>query len=305
MTKEINNITVPGQKFSPARFKAYFHAYASANSRQLLMAAAAIVIVWLLVAILPQFMTDFSSYSVRKTVIENGINDPNMLMHDPYWNKELGCGAIMLMVFCTIAGCNMFSAMHGKGKRQDTLALPASMVEKYATYFVIYALGFFVVFYASFWLADALRVVTVETCSDYGEYAMLIPFNYIFSFDLISHFIYEGNPAVNAAPCIFFYSGALTLLGFFSLGSIIWQKSSFLKTICSLAVLVVVQLLMVYISLKMFFGFDSRLTERDFFELTGSVAQNVVFIICGLIIPVVLFWLGYRRFKDTDLVERW
>ncbi len=293
---------VSGQSFDLSRFKTYFRAYSTANSRKLMLAAASCLIIWVFVCVVVQFLSDFEMYEDLVELKERGYAVE--LFDDPYWEVEYVAGGIMMAVLATLSGSIMFSAMHGKGNRQTLLTTPASILEKYLTYFLIYVVGFFAVFYVSYFIADVLRVMTVGMFSPYGEYARLVPTHHIFDFNLETSI--DDKPMYTTIFLSMYYSVVLCLISTFSLGSILWQKASYLKTLCALSLIQVVLSLIAVFSFRLFLGSgDFHTISLDLMYPTGSALQNTGYILAGLVFPVFLFWLGYRRFKDTDLIERW
>jgi len=292
-----------GQSFDFLRFKTYFRAYSTANSRKLMLAAASCLIIWAFVCVVVQFLSDFEVYESIAVSVAAGYL-PMGYLDDPYWEVEYVAGGIMMVVLATLAGSTMFSAMHGKGNRQTLLTTPASILEKYLTYFLIYIVGFFVVFYASYFIADVLRVMVVEMFSPYGEYAKLVPVRYIFDFNIETSI--DDKPIYTTIFLSMYYSAVLSLIATFSLGSILWQKASYLKTLCAMALIQVALSIIAVFSFRLFIGSNSfNAISLGFMYPSGSALQNIGYILAGLVFPAFLFWLGYRRFKDTDLIERW
>lgn len=301
-------IKLTHQSFEWSRFKAYFGSYYFANSRKLMLSAASILIAWIVICVLPNIITEFDIYkdAVRLTMQSGRCT----LCGDPYLGTEVMIGAFLFPVLATVAGSSMFTCMHGKGERQTLLAIPASSLEKYLTYFTIYILGFIVVFFVSEIIADALRVACIKMFSDYGDYAHFISLRRIFTFGIDTN-VYdrtingEAVPVKNYLFITSYYTLVIVTAAIFSLGSIVWQKASYLKTLCALAILQVVQTSLLMLSMRIFFGWNANITLRDFFHPMGELARSPFIILIGLAISVFMFWLGYRRFKDTDLVERW
>lgn len=302
-------IKLTHQSFEWSRFKAYFGSYYFANSRKLMLSAASILIAWLLICILPNVLSEFEIYKDNARLALE-YPEKYYAFVDPYLSTEQMIGAFFLAILATLAGSSMFTCMHGKGNRQTLLAMPASSLEKYLTYFAIYILGSIAVFFVSEIIADALRVAIVKMFSDYGEYAHFMSLKGVFTFgidiDLLdSTIIGEPVPVKNYLFITSYYSFVLITAAIFSLGSIVWQKASYLKTLCALAILQVVMSCLFILSLRVFFGWNSNIDPIDIFSPTGPLAQSPFIILIGLAISFFMFWLGYRRFKDTDLVERW
>lgn len=300
MTTEIKT-TAGGQTFCFARFKSFFAAYLSANSRKLMLSAGTCFIIFLIVFLLPEWLSNFDAYHSFDIGLQRGFIHDSAL--DPYWDNEFVSAAFLLMILVTLSGNMMYSAMHGKGNRLSMLTMPASQLEKFAALFLIYIVGFFAVFYLSFFLADAVRVLVVKSFSQYGMYAHTLPMAKIFNFDLIQNTNYEGETMRIYSLVTLIYATALTLGASFSLGSILWQKTSYLKTLCSLALLQTVLTILVVVSIHIFFDNSMDISPR--IELSRDILHYDLLSLLLLLFPALLFWFGYLRFKDTDVVERW
>lgn len=300
MTTEIKT-PAGGQTFNFARFKNFFAAYLSANSRKLMLSAGTCFIIFLIVFLLPEWLSNFDAYHSFDIGLQRGFIHDSTL--DPYWDNEFVSAAFLLMILVTLSGNMMYSAMHGKGNRLSMLTMPVSQLEKFAALFLIYIVGFFAVFYLSFFLADVARVLLVKSFSKYGMYAHTLPPANIFNFDLIQNTNYDGETMRIYSLVTLIYATALTLGASFSLGSILWQKTSYLKTLCSLALLQTVLTILVVVSINIFFDNSMDISPR--IELSRDILHYDLLSLLLLLFPALLFWFGYLRFKDTDVVERW
>lgn len=300
MTTEIKT-PAGSQTFNFARFKSFFAAYLSANSRKLMLSAGTCFIIFLIVFLLPEWLSNFDAYHSFDISLQHGFIHDSTL--DPYWDNEFVSAAFLLMILVTLSGNMMYSAMHGKGNRLSMLTMPVSQLEKFAALFLIYIVGFFAVFYLSFFLADVARVLLVKSFSKYGMYAHTLPPANIFNFDLIQNTNYDGETMRIYSLVTLIYATALTLGASFSLGSILWQKTSYLKTLCSLALLQTVLTILIVVSINIFFDNSMDISPR--IELSRNILHYDLLSLLLLLFPALLFWFGYLRFKDTDVVERW
>lgn len=299
-----STINLSGQTFRLSRFKAYFSAFYFANSRKLMLAGASCLVAWLLISLLPNLLSEFEIYADFANQVANHREYINPF-EDPYWSVQYIAGGIFLTILATVAGSNMFSCMHGKGNRQTLLAIPASSLEKYLTYFIVYIVGSILVFFVSEIIADAVRVGVVKLFSKYGEYAHTMSLKSMLTFNLSVQGLRDGAHETYNILIIAFYTNIFCLAGLFSLGSILWQKASYLKTICSLWLLQTVLGTIAVLSMNVFFGFNSSVDLANFVKDMSPEAQNVYASAISAVFVIFIFWLGYRRFKDTDLVERW
>lgn len=283
--------------FSPARFNAYMRCYAASNSRKLILAAAAIFILWFIIAIIPVLVSNFSLY--REMLVDSYRDE---YTRDPMWEVEGMFGMIALAVLMTIAGSMVFSGMHGRGERQTLLTLPVSNLEKFITWFLVYIVGALVVYMVSFYVCDVLRVMCVKMFTPAGAYAHVLPI-----WKMMIFCVQNSFPGIHEWIMLLCLIYGMILLGssFFALGSIIWQKASYLKTFVGLAALNTIVSAVTTWSWFMFHGSAASVEPviHIDFELGWPLTLGCIGVTVGVL--YFMFWLGYRRFRDTDLVERW
>ena len=275
------------QIFDGARFVAYFKYYAGSNGRRLQMSALGILLAWVLMCVLPPVLTWFGGY--RAAAMYS--------MPDYMWVIENLWGVVLLMVLCAVSGSRMFSAYHNPRGRIGLLTTPASALEKFATYFIIYVIGFMVVFYVSAIVGDALRVGAVKLLSDYGDAAHMRPLADVFTSGVAS----DGKGA--AMSLLLLYGSAMFTLAWFSLGSILWSKNSFVKSLGAAFVFNVVYGLLFSYGFKTFCHRVADVRPRfESWTVETSVAVGITTTVVAI---VFVFWLAYRRFREADIIERW
>lgn len=281
------------QIFNTSRFGKYLRLYISENGKQLGLYALFVPIALTLLMILPDLTDKFSDYS-------NEVYDRwgcFMNGHDPRWSWVMACTIFAFSVFITLVGNIFYQAMHGKNRRYVTLSLPVSNFEKWLTWFVVYVIGFLAVFVLSFYCADAIRVLLVKIFADHSEMASMFPV----SRELDKLLKLENN--IGYFAILMYLSVALLSVGMFTLGSIVWSKSHFFKTLASLALLQFV-VVIVCSSACMTIAMDGDFRLRwDFEEYSLSYLAYSYALLA--VIYVFITWLAYARFKDSELVNRW
>ena len=274
--------------FDTTRFSKYFTCYTATNSRRLWLYAAIILITWLLVCILPPVMTLFSSYSCD-------------LPADPAWETEGTWAFLLLMLFTGLSGAMFYSSFNPRGARVQVLTAPASSFEIFLTWFIIYFFGMIAVFYASAFIADLIRVGVVKAFAACPSTARPIPALEIFGLAIDKPFDQINAPDV--LQWIGFYGLALSNFAIFALGSIVfYAKNAFIKTIGCLVALNAALSYIAFASFKVFFG-NSSFEPR--FDPEVTITSNCTLAAISIIVFAFLLWLGYRRFKEADIVNRW
>lgn len=272
--------------FNASRFSAYFRCYAVTNAKSLILFASTVLLIWLLICLLPPITSLFGMYAA-----------PNA-QYDPMWNTENGEGVILFVILMALSASRMFTAYHNPRGRTGLLSLPVSSFEKYLTYFLLYIVGFLVVFYASAIVADAIRVGVVKIFAPFDTTPMMRPISQVFTFDARS-----GNPR---AIYTVFTVGSLYLFvlcnaAWFALGSILWSRNPFMKTLGSLF------LLNSAMGTLLYYGFKNL--DKASIHPNIAVLENDTTIICTLVVgalfTIYIFWLAYRRFVEADIVNRW
>lgn len=282
--------------FSFGRFAAYFRLYVMANKRKLLLAVSQILIITFILFIFGLYTGGTESYETIATMGgAQGI--------DPMWGS---CNMIMVLisfVVAALAGSWMYSSVSAKHTRLMTFEIPAAQSEKFLTWWLIYVPGFFIAMFLCFYLADVLRVLWIMAGTDYGDYAHIIPIGSMLTFSYPSPTDSFSQNAAQTLLIVMSYGVLFNLNALFSLGNIFFHKLSFLKTSACLFVLMIVFSIITQIGFKVFFPGDNiELTQRISEDSAGAPwVFGTIFAIMGLF----FYWLGYARYKETEIVNRW
>lgn len=212
---------------------------------------------------------------------------------DPAPNDEVGTGLVFIFLFGTISASMVFSGMSTPASRLSTIMTPASQLEKYLVRWVIFVPAFLIVYVLFFLLADVVRFAVVS--------AIFTPEHYSPETVGLSTIYYDLDDKTNfiLAWIMMLY---MVMTSLFTLGAIIWQKKSYLKTAFAIVVI------------GMVYGFigcqASRLAPS--FDpsapfIYSSDEKGLSYFICfvGMAIAAVNYVIAYFRFKENEIVDRW
>ena len=289
-----SNISKKGSLFSCSRFADYFTLYIASYRRKLLFASLQIFIVTFIFYMFLFYTGGESSY---QNLLQRGI----VTDADPFWGAQTQFNFIFAFIFSALAGFWMFGATSSKKSRLMTFEIPASQMEKFFTWWLIYLPIFLVVMFVCFFLADLLRIIWLKIGTEYGDYAHLLPFKNLLDFNTpsLNSGLTSGNDRILT---ISIYCVIVLMNSLFAVGSIYFHKLSFLKTVASLFVGLIIFSLLMSAGIKVFFGTAHSITSRLSSDESTSwtVTAPVIGIIC-----IYLYWLCYARFKETEIINRW
>lgn len=286
------------QIFSPARFAAYFRLYLYGSRRKLLLAVGQIFIITFIFMIFCYYMGGKDQYI--------GMSNVKLTSYDPMWGACHEVRMMFAIIFSAFAGSWMYSSVSSKNTRLTTFEIPSSQLEKFFTWWLIYFPIFVIVMLVCFYVADVLRVVWIMVSSDYGQYAHITPIKNLLTFT-VPPYPYDSfnipEPYQTAFTALAVYGSLITINALFSLGSIFLHKLSFLKTVVFLFVFMIIVSILSTLGYNVFFGDDvyeltSRLSSRELSTLV--ISWSVVIVLNGY-----FYWLGYARYKETEIVNRW
>lgn len=277
------------QIFNGARFRATFSQHLHSRGRQLSMYAFIILAACVFITLMPALLFGFDFYTHPYNLSPGSP--------DPIWGMELDWLPYVLIFSAAIVGSMAFADMSGKERRITTLTLPASMFEKWLTWFVIYFVGVVVIFLLCAWVADMLRVVLFHLFGQDGDKAMLLPVGRLLR---LSNSAWDGSAAATR-EAVAGWSSSLMVLAVFFLGSAYFPKRPLAKTLCLLIAIAVSGLLLYQSGMKL--AGVSEVTQPRF-ELSewGGVVLGGTLKGC---VCVFLLWLSYLRLRQSETVNRW
>lgn len=216
---------------------------------------------------------------------------------DPMWSPETNIFQTLFIVFGIISGSMFFSSMTTRHNRLATLTTPASQLEKFMTYFIIYVPGFIVTFFLSAFLSDLIRVAWTTMFTSYGDGCAVMPAEVLFCFDTAP----VTTPG-DIFSTVLIYGLLLMLQALFVLGSIFFNKKTILKTACSLFVIMMVCSWVMKLSFNTFF-FDNNYRP----VLGNDITTSTIWYFASATVSIVTltYMLAYYRFKETEIIHRW
>lgn len=191
--------------------------------------------------------------------------------------------------------------MKNKTGKISVMMLPATSFEKFSIRWLIYCIGFLIVYFLAFELADWIRVVVFsnyypkETISSFPVWKVMT------TGDFKTDEIVSGKEReiVSILIAVFW-----ALQSFFVLGSTLWQKNSFLKTAVALFVLCAGIGLVAYWSAELFIPDDFYIRKNKYEYISEEKAMLMVsiFFYCIALFNTVL---AYFRYKEMEVINRW
>lgn len=264
--------------FSPSRMMQMMAKTLRENWRTMSLMAMLVVGTMLLFALVPEFL------SVD--------NEPSK---DPGPRSELSSGIWLMFLFGTLGASLMFSNMSDRRRRTSFLMTPASSLEKYLVRWLIFIPAVFVIFIASFFIADWIRVLVFKMLVS-GVSFTVEPFSLS---NAVNKFEYEKINE-NIAMVLSVYTVACS---FFALGSIVWPSKSFIKTFFTGGVITAICVTIINTA-GSFYDRDSTYGYVSSIEF-DRLDNISTWLIIAAIVSITNYVIAYYRFKESEVIERW
>lgn len=253
-------INIQNDLFSFPRFKAYLRKLWHERWRRLALAVGVLFGILLVI----EFWVAFTHYyDVSLAYVSTDYAKNDIILFS----------ALICLVGGSISATQMFTDGQQKGGRIHVLTTPVSTLEMWLSRWLIYVLGFVVVFAVCFYVADTLRVLAFSAYP-YVRY--------------VNVFSETGIPQMAWYFYPFFVS-------WFVLGCYFFPKHSILATGVTVFVgAIVFIMLMVTVSSPWYDGTDSQ-------EKVAIVVTKV-----WLIGQTLLnYWLSCRRLKELEVIDHY
>lgn len=289
------------QIFNPSRFKAFIVKYAVENRNRLLIIAGLTILLPLLFTIAIPYLE--KTYKITRWDTRPGV--------DPMWIYELRGFSFLMMGVVAYLASLFFQPLGSKTTRLSLLMSPASQFEKFLSSFCIFVIAGLLLFIGSTFLADWVRVlVFTDTAAKNGIHCAVIPLDFILSMGEII----PGQPSsvettssstqltlrlgVTAICLSTFFTQAL-----YALGSAVWPKNSFAKTICFAIVFMMAFTLV--LNWGFMFFFHDGFTARTWWDSSNPNSVLTIIDVAFGIAMVMVWFITYFRFKEWEIIKRW
>ncbi|MDE6653122.1 MAG: hypothetical protein K2K37_01880 [Muribaculaceae bacterium] len=208
---------------------------------------------------------------------------------DPMWGMEMGWFWFAIFAVCIFAGSYTFGGLADKNGRIFSLMMPASQLEKYLTRWIILGPFTLMVIVAGSELVDVIRYAVVSIRYPDTPNLHLLG-GQLFDFTLTEWKILIAS-----------------LLGMQSLallGSSIWPKNAFVKTLFAIAIIAFVNSLWCGFLVKIFYEEGMYYGEGTIFDKKLIVPENI-FLGAAIVIALVNYVVAYFRYREIEIVQRW
>lgn len=233
-----------------------------------------------------------------------GFNDYHQLpsytrLYDRAWDFILPLFVIGIFLGACMSATYITEKMKNKTGKLSAMMLPATTFEKFFVRWLMYCVGFVVLYLLAFKLADWVRVLIFSNYFT-KENIQVFPVFKIISVATYRSDVTEMDEQVT--PIII--SVYFALQSFFVLGSTLWQKNSFLKTAVTLILVIAGLCAIAYFSVKLFIPHNFILDISDEYKPTPEVGQKIVIT---FFYAITLFntVLAYFRYKEMEIINRW
>lgn len=216
---------------------------------------------------------------------------------DPCQTFEWGVAWWVFVLAGMLSASFIMERMKGKTGRIAMLMTPATPFEKYITRWLIFTFGYILLFCIVLKMADWTRVLIAVT-----YYSDLEPIGPISFGQLIERNHQHWAAVSDWREAIFVCGGYFVAQSLFVLGSSLWPKNAFVKTVAA-CVVVVVAYVGIGIALgdALFGGKHVDIEDPSLSEEEFQARMSILFY------AVALFnWtLAYFRFKESEIIQRW
>lgn len=300
------NVLTMSNAFSFKRFVSYFNLYITANRRRLLLSAVQIFIFTFILILLFLYTQGINSYEEYQS---QRLDQPldmstdyeyefaTLQVTDPFWTMEIPGMVFLSFIFMMFSGSWMFRSMIDKKDRLNTIEIPATQGEKILVWWCLSLPVALITLLVGFWLADLIRVLWVKVFTPYGNFAHPLPVVNILKLSLPALDNADAPGLTGSWACVIYSLLAITN-ALFALGSILFHRMNFLKTMIAGFLLFGVFSVLFIIGRISFFGNIDLITIKETINL--SIFGGSIFAIAFLI-----YLFTYFRLKEEDIINKW
>lgn len=202
----------------------------------------------------------------------------------------------LLWGFGCLSASFTMGKMKSKTSRLSMLMTPATPFEKFFSSWLVFTIGYLVVFLITYKMADYTRVVVYSFA--YPEMKSIVPVD-------LGHLVGKGDYYTLCRTYLDFLTliaGYFFFQSCFVLGSAVWPKNSFLKTFAAGTIITIV-----YLSVAKILGHFLFLNNVASSLISNSLSEEafltLLFFVC--VFMALLNWvLAYLRFKESEIINR-
>lgn len=212
--------------------------------------------------------------------------------------RYLGFTLFLFFGFGCIFASSMMEKMQSKTKRISYLMTPATSFEKYFSGFVQVVVIFIIAFFVAFKLADFTRVAIFSICYPSLDF---IPID-------LKYLVPKNGELFNSWQALLVgFSIYLFYQSLFVLGSTLWYKKPFIKTIAAgvaiyLIFITINGTLIHFLFPNNLFGFFDAIRYCDITFDKISALRNITILFSCL---TLFNWImAYFRFKESEIINR-
>lgn len=227
------------------------------------------------------------------------VNPYHVATYDKLWDPMAVFFFFGIFIGACLSATYITEKMKNKTGKISVMMLPATSFEKFSVRWLTYCIGFLLVYFLAFELADWIRVLVLsnyfpkETINSFPVWRVITTGDFRTD-EIVSS---KQRQMMSIVIAVFW-----AMQSFFVLGSTLWQKNSFLKTAVALFALCAGIGLLVYWSSRLFIPNDFYKAEPESIsEETALLMVSIFFYAIALFNTV----LAYFRYKEMEVINRW
>ena len=272
--------------FSGNRFGYLFKKELMEDMKKNLMRCIVLFVIFLVLFL----FVGFNSYNV---------NPYHVATYDKLWDPMAVFFFFGIFIGACLSATYITEKMKNKTGKISVMMLPATSFEKFSVRWLTYSIGFLLVYFLAFELADWIRVVVFsnyypkETINSFPVWRVITTGDFRTD-EIVSS---KQRQIVSIVIAVFW-----AMQSFFVLGSTLWQKNSFLKTAVALFALCAGIGLLVCWSTKLFIPNDFYKAEPE------SISEETALLMVSIFFYAIASFntvLAYFRYKEMEVINRW
>lgn len=270
-------------RFSLKRCMSYLRLYAAGNKRTALLMFLAVTGVLTFAFCIQNLNNYYDLDESQLTFIEG---------------EKRAIVAVFFLIFSALSCSMMFNRLNTKNERLSFLTLPALTSEKFWVRMFVHIPVFVVMFFVAVAVSDLLRWILFSCLPG----VVALPLSGVDLYIL---------PGVNLNDgCLHVIDNLMkyfTLLAFFSLGSILFPRMPFIKTLVFNVVFWIIFGSVIALSIYVFIG-DVAIIPRFGHEWTAAEAEfnlRLISVAIQCFLTIFMFSLTYLRLKEAEVINRW